>query len=246
MDIVNNEAWNRQGFYYGYATNHEDLEFVRDIVKTHFLAQLKTDYPTVHEFAEVKAMDEYHTYCEAISHGEYWQKRRRILPSDQLLRFKSSDLYNWLAQNLAIERITGEDGVYEEEVYWRLVRPNQQKDVGPLHADAWFWEISGSVIPSGFKRVKVWIPLFTEPGESGFCYIPGSHLENTHYEKQYRDYKWKPQISEDLNYRKIVFRGTPGTPIIFHDRLIHGGNAGGTKTRVSLEFTALVRQTNDF
>ena len=38
-----------------------------------------------------------------------------------------------------------------------------------------------------------------------------------------------------------IFKSKIGQCLIFNDKLIHGGLAGGKKTRVSLEFTMMVK-----
>lgn len=237
MENIYKSVNGSKGFYFGFTTDNEDLEVLRKIIKTHFLRNIAHDFPDLLEVATNTSMDRYHQFCESIPHEEYWTKSKRILPKDLLCKFKETHLYRWLHENCEIAQITGEDLVEDEEVYWRLVRPNAPCDVGPLHADAWFWELNGDTTPHKDERVKVWIPIFTEPGKSGLRYVPGSQSTKVPYNATVRHGKRKPQIQIDLSELSEVFYGHPGTPFIFHDRLIHGGAVGGEHTRVSIEFT---------
>ena len=116
--------------------------------------------------------------------------------------------------------------------------------MGPLHADAWFWELGHGYTPPNVDRVKIWIGIFVEPGSSGFRFCPGSQLKEWPYHGIRKDGIMKPVIEvpeEDLS--PVVFAGKSGDAILFHDRLIHGGQSSGVgkKTRISLEFTMFVK-----
>src|SRR5207237_1422761 len=70
--------------------------------------------------------------------------------------------------------------ISHDELNWRVVRPNQPTDVGPIHADKWFWDAGygyGSM-PAGYDRVKIWIGVYTEPGVKGLTVKPDSHRSN--------------------------------------------------------------------
>lgn len=121
------------------------------------------------------------------------------------------------------------------------MRPNQPSDVGPLHADSWFWELGQMPIPLDHHRVKVWTAIFCEPGLNGFRYVPGSHKQKYPYYGELRFGLLKPQsdlVEDELEIRDFVSQ--PGDVIVFHDNLIHGGIRGSGSTRVSLEFTIFV------
>ena len=78
-------------------------------------------------------------------------------------------------------QISAEDGSDWEEIYWRIVRPHEPSDVGPLYADRWFWDLGHGTIPTDKERVKVWIAIVAEPGLSGLRVVPGSHLRDWRY-----------------------------------------------------------------
>ena len=138
--------------------------------------------------------------------------------------------------------ISDEDNVGHEEMYWRLVRPNSPTDVGPLHADAWFWDLGHGVTPSGYKRVKVWIAIYCTPGKDGFKFVPGSHKRQWPYDGELRDGMTKPKIGiSEKELDVVIFNSKPGEAIVFNDQLLHGGAVGKNETRVSLEFTMFVK-----
>lgn len=138
------------------------------------------------------------------------------------------------------------ENVGREEIYWRLVRPNEKNDIGPLHADSWFWELGHGVTPDKVVRVKIWIGIYVDLGFNGFVYIPDSHLKDWPYHAEMKNGFYKPviDVAED-NLDRLLFESNPGDTMIFHDKLLkllHGGAIGrGNCTRVSLEFTMFVK-----
>ena len=127
---------------------------------------------------------------------------------------------------------------------WRLVRPNSPTDVGPLHADAWFWDLGHGITPPGYKRVKVWIAItvLQAKTDSSLCEFSQAPMAISWRVKRWNN-KTKIGISEkDLNVE--IFNSQPGEAIVFNDQLLHGGVVGQSETRVSLEFTIFVKNEN--
>ena len=122
------------------------------------------------------------------------------------------------------------------------MRPGAKNDIGPLHADAWYWQLGHGVIPPNMKRIKVWVALFCEPNLNGLRVVPYSQKREWKYHSEHRDGFSKPQIDEDESQLDIRLVPTkPGDTIVFHDNLLHGGALNnGQHTRVSLEFTIFV------
>ena len=57
-------------------------------------------------------------------------------------------------------------GVFETTVFASrrdsLIRPDEPNDVGPIHADGWFWAYGNggnATSPSGYDRFNIWIAL---------------------------------------------------------------------------------------
>jgi hypothetical protein len=141
--------------------------------------------------------------------------------------------------------ISNEEGLEKEEIYWRLVRPGVSSDIGPLHSDAMFWNLGHGNTPESYKRVKIWIALYCEKGRSGFRFSPGSHAKKVDYIGEDRGGILKPKINDKIlsTLTMARFDTDPGGAIIFHDDLVHGGLAGGEKTRVSIEFTIMYKKS---
>jgi hypothetical protein len=193
------------------------------------------------------SLSQYHEFLNAhpeIDHEKLWPKRSRLLPLDDVEAVKKSFFFQSFFKNHPGIKITNEEGIYPEEIYWRVCRPLEFggiKDVGPLHADEWFWKLGHGKDEPGYQRVKVWISIFNEIGLNGFRYVPGSHKNDYPYIGKMRDGFLKPvlQVAEDT-LEIQPFLSNPGDAIFFHDRLLHGGMAGGNLSRVSIECTLLV------
>lgn len=137
--------------------------------------------------------------------------------------------------------ITDEEGLGHQNVYWRCVRARRNSDVGPIHADAWFWKLGGWPFPEGFRRLKVWVPLRQEDDKSALLVVPGSHRHHFKYESlTSADGRIRPNILEDVSKSAIKCPVNIGQCVIFHDKLLHGGSVGSL-TRISVEFTCAIK-----
>ncbi len=231
-----------EGLIEGLRFEPEELTELRAAVEAQWLARIeRLAADQVDNFREA-GIERYHELCHVLSHATAWPKRERVLPPSAVETVRNTSLFRRLDRELGPMSISGEDGVEREEVYWRLVRPGEPGDIGPLHADAWFWELGHGVTPVGMKRVKIWIAIACAPGKNGLLVVPGSHRRDWRYSGVARDGKVKPQIDTEQAIPEPVLAATPpGTAVVFHDRLLHGGAPNhGTQTRVSLEFTMFV------
>ena len=226
----------------GYATlklDNVELGILQGFVRTQYFEALSREVPGQAHLFHGVPLDHYHVLSELIPHGTVWKKWNRILPKAAVLTIRGMPFMQTLERQFGEFQITNEEGREDEEVYWRIVRPRSPNDVGTLHADRWFWDLGHGTVP-GHQRLKVWIPLWCEPGVSGLAVVPGSQLREWkfHGERpagETRPSYQKPVIDERPDAHLLYTE--PGTAILFHEGLLHGGiNAGATKTRYSLEF----------
>jgi len=166
--------------------------------------------------------------------------------------FGSADVKQWMAHEFC-QRFFAEDSslfISDEEnlgypnIYWRLVRAGSASDVGPVHADYWFWDLGHGSIPLGYRRVKTWIPLRQDPKHVGLCIGPGTHRRSFHYEKVFKDGKLKPVFErEPVDHLLVPAPVNVGEAVVFHDRLLHGGEVSPAQLRLSTELTWVMRDT---
>jgi hypothetical protein len=236
-----------EGFNTGVRFASDELAMVRGLIKTQWLQRIEESGAGRAKVFEGMDMNHYHEQCQMLDHKNMWPKSKRILGPDAVKAIRQTSLIKTLEAEFGLFEISGEDGIEKEEVYWRLVRPNGVADVGPLHADEWFWALGHGKTPPGHQRVKVWISIFSESGQNGFKYVAGSHKKTWRYHGVHKDGFIKPQIDEDeASLGAEIFKSQPGQAIVFHDKLLHGGAPGGSTTRVSLEFTMFVKNENYF
>jgi hypothetical protein len=179
-------------------------------------------------------------YCAGEGFGRIKEKMARLLPLDLVNEAKLALTdHGFLSSCRATsEFITDEEGLGYENLYWRLVRPNQLSDVGPVHADYWFWDLGHGTIDSSFVRVKTWMPLMQGEGEPGLLVLPGSHTSTFEFDS-WVDLagKRKPRPKDrDLQDRLSPAPIRCGEAIVFHDRLLHGGRTT-SGLRLSVEWT---------
>ena len=237
---------NEKGYMTGLHLTQEELKKIRSLITNSWLLNIgKNSTSEIVEKFKLAGINRYHDLSYLLDHGLIWPKKTRILNQVAVNEIRNMSLIRRLEEEFGYFDISDEDNVGHEEMYWRLVRPNSPTDVGPLHADAWFWDLGHGITPPGYKRVKVWIAIHCTPGKDGFKFVPGSHKHQWPYRGELRDGITKPKIGiseKDLNVE--IFNSQPGEAIVFNDQLLHGGVVGQSETRVSLEFTIFVKNEN--
>jgi hypothetical protein len=216
-----------------------ELARVRELITEQYLARVGQLQPDLVGPARAAGVQNYHTLPIAFDHGASWPKQTRLLDPKYVAEF---------ARMGFMDRIRAEYGpsavISHDELNWRVVRPNKPEDVGPVHADKWFWDAGygyGSM-PAGYDRFKIWMGVFTEPGLNGLTVKPDSHKSRAW--KHHFEVKGgvnKPVLDEDeasLDMQLLPLKA--GQMVLFHDELLHGGAVNrGTTCRVSIELTVL-------
>ena len=247
MTQIKTELQGAAGYMTGLHFQPEELAQVQSLIRDQWLQRISEASPQVAGNFEAVGMSRYHEVCDLVDHKSLWPKSQRILEPQAVAKIRQTSLIQALEKEFGAFEISDEENVGYEEMYWRLVRPDNATDVGPLHADEWFWSLGHGVTPPNTQRVKVWIAICCDPGKNGFRFVPGSHQKQWRYHGDMRDGFVKPMIDEDeKTLNAVIFDSRPGDAIVFNDRLLHGGAIGGTSTRVSLEFTMFVKDKNYF
>jgi len=209
----------------------------------------KTCNESVLNDLNLKMGREFESLATAAAHASnehfdrFKNKKERMLTSCSVNRISELLEIKKYLNILAGDYVTDEEGWGFGNMYWRLVRANSANDVGPMHADAWFWNLGQWPFPDTHERVKMWLPLIQNDVEPSFKLVPCSHLEEFHYRSTLGvDDKLRPIFHEpEVEKKAIVAPVTVGNAIIFNDRLLHGGRATDS-LRVSVEWTIAVRQ----
>lgn len=219
-----------------------ELEILRALIRKQWLERIYEIAPDQINHFDKISMDRYHELTNLIDHRSTWPKLERILPQSAVDQVRQLPTFKKLADEFGEFMISDEENLGRENIYWRLVRPDSPSDVGPMHADQWFWDLGHGKTPKGIRRVKIWIAIYCESGKSGFRLVSGSHLRDWPYHGEFRDGLTKPVIDIADNELDIeIFDSKPGDAIVFNDKLLHGGAIGGITSRVSLEFTMFVQ-----
>jgi hypothetical protein len=227
------------GYYLGCRLTAEELASVRWMITQHYLDRLTVVAPELVETARETGIENYHTLPIQFDHAHSWPKETRLLPICHLDDFTRMDFYRQIEDEYGPVRIS------HDELNWRLVRPSQPGDVGPVHLDKWFWDGGYGTMPEGYDRFKIWVPIHSEPGANGLLVKPFSqkrHDWKHHFEM--RDGIRKPVLDEneeDLDMQLLPLQ--PGEMVLFHDDLLHGGAVNrGRQCRISIELTILFRK----
>jgi hypothetical protein len=216
-----------------------DLDALEQAIRNQYLERIRENVPGEIDWFKNNSIHDYHLGCDRLQHNRLWGKKSRTFSAKTVATIKSLDFIRVLEREFGRFEISGESGFEKEEIYWRLVRPGEKDDVGPVHADQWFWNLGNGVTPAGVRRVKVWIAVMTEAGRNGLRIVPGSHRHDWQWHGEFRDGIMKPVFDQDPETIGLELpEYTPGQAIVFNDRLLHAGALNeGERTRVSVEFT---------
>lgn len=177
-------------------------------------------------------------------HDKLADKKIRCLDEEEVITLMESKLSDKIHGLIGEYEITDEEEYGYPEMYWRIVRPNKEKDVGPLHADGWFWDINENWEKKykNRERIKFWIAIETDWMKNGLKIVDNYLINSenkTLYEVVKTGGKYKPCIRKNVEIPKANLIGTkPSDAIMFGDRLLHAGAMNlSDKPRISLEFT---------
>ena len=192
-NIILKSIFEKGGFYKGLNFKKNELSILRKIIKKKYLEIIKTTHPNMLRKFSAKSITDYHTLSRYIDHSNLWTKENRLFTATEVLKFKKLKFFKNLkkifGENL---KISNEEKLRKEEVYWRIVRPKNINDVGPLHADGWFWKLNNWLTPKNYFRLKMWIPIYNEKNNTGLVYVPNTHDKNIAYKSIKLHGKIKP------------------------------------------------------
>ena len=121
--------------------------------------------------------------------------------------------------------------IKQNAIGFRIVRPNEKKDGGSEHIDAYSNDLKAFF--------TVWIPLTGFSKKQGLKLAPKSHIRphalNSYLnQKKYISRSFKPSYVKKFKFVRPDLK--IGDAIIHHPNIIHGGNINyGDITRVSVE-----------
>ena len=234
----------KEGFVIRYISS-KDLKIIRTIVNSHWKKVLVSNYPKNFNSTEFPEIYDYHKISDQINHKKLWPMKNRILSLSDYKKILSTDLFNTIKSIYTDAKVSDENNIGHGEIYWRIVRPKSPKDVGSVHADKWFWDINNDYTPPNSRRIKFWLSLWCE-GNNGLGVIPNTQKSKYNFKYEFKDGENKPIfLPEENNLKLFKINSKPGTLVIFHDNLLHGGclNESGL-TRVSIEFTIFTKKIN--
>ena len=225
-----------------------ELDLFKKAIYAQWISKISTIYPEISKKIKKEKLNiiDYHKICSHIEHSKIWSKKSRILSNSFYDAFKKFQFFNKLKDIFGDIDISDEEDLGYGNIYWRLVRPFQNSDVGPLHRDSWFWDLNKNFPKPNYRftRVKVWIAIETELGKNGLLVENESHKRNNiKWQGNFKDGIMKPiLIEKEEKFDTKLLNTLPGDTILFNDDLLHGGALNrGINTRVSTEFTLLVR-----
>jgi hypothetical protein len=198
------------------------------------------------EFEET-GIENYHRLSHLIDHAHVWTSETRTFSADIVDAIRSFSLFDLFDKEFRSYRICSAMPPYGDlgraRINWRLVRPGDGTDLGPIHADYWFEAVvdGWNPEPSDMVKVKIWIPIFIDQGLTGFSYLPESHKKILPFSKRrLPNGLYKPHFDEaDLPVPLQTLDTPSGTAVLFNYNLVHrGANSDQAKhTRVSMELT---------
>lgn len=236
----------------GFSTDRlskKDLKLFRSVLSDRYRSIVAENNPNLVEIVDI---ENYHLISEEVNHSNLWALKtfktgNRVLDPDSFEKLLQTDFFKSLNDYYCSAIMKDDENIsklqFAQTVMFRLVRPLPFNDIGDLHSDKWFWDLAADFVPEGCRRIKFWVSLFNDGIKTGFRFVPSSQKLNYAYDSRKSEFGLiKPVFDETRHNLEIEsFESEPGGFVIFHDNLLHGGEVIGNKTRVSCEFTILVR-----
>ena len=225
----------------------DELAELRRIVMDSWLAAIAKSAPSaINQFREL-GIENYHQLSHVLDHARLWTTHTRTFDSTQVDVIRSFEIFDRLKAEFPDSVISSAMPPYGDlgrpRINWRLVRPGEGTDIGPIHADYWFdavlegWRDE----PGPIVKLKIWIPIFLEEGTTGLSFVPGSHLRHYPFRRVHiGEGLFKPDLDEsDLDRPLQTLPTPPGAVVMFNYNLVHRGanSSRATQTRVSMETT---------
>jgi len=223
------------------ALKRKEISWLHGYLNDRLKCVLRDQSALTNDIIERISISNYHDFSDMIDHETIWKRTNRLFCPDGIKFVENTGFFKALIDYYGDIRITNEIHQSGPEIVWRIARPNAENDVGPIHADKWFWDINGWPIGDGKKLVKLWMLLQGSSGTGGGLLIkPFSQVSNQFsYSVIEVDGVRKPVI--DRPSEKIVMENLsadPGDAVIFSYQLLHaGGITSGKQCRVSIELT---------
>jgi hypothetical protein len=225
----------------------DEVEELRRLTAKSWLDVIRRAAPDKLKAFETVEIDRYHELSHLIDHARMWTTETRTFSAEIVDVIRSFSLFDLFDRECPGYRICSEMPPYGDlgrgRMNWRLVRPGDGTDLGPVHADYWFETVVDGWAGKSTDtlRVKIWIPIYLEPGLTGFAYLPRSHKMNLAFtRKPVGDSGYKPYFDPAHLPAPLVKLDTrPGTAVLFNYNLVHQGanSTRATRTRVSMETT---------
>jgi hypothetical protein len=224
-----------------------ELTELRRLTTDSWLGVIRKAAPEAVPQFEEAGLDQYHRLSHLVDHARVWTTMARTFDQAAVDHIRSFSLFDMFDRELPNYRVASSMPPYGDlgrsRINWRLVRPGDGTDIGPVHADYWFDAVleTWSDRPGELVRLKIWIAICLEAGVTGFAYVPGSHLKRYPFGKvRLADGAQKPDLHEsELDRPPETLDTPPGTAVLFNYNLLHRGanSSKATRTRVSMEFT---------
>jgi hypothetical protein len=247
MDFAENYAFaralygkNAPGFYASKLTI-PDKTFFRQAVLTSYKSLISKFYPNVMG-DYLNSPEHYHMFANDKIHKLAFTQKNRTFSRETSNNVLELQIFKSIFSRYPATIFSDWESKSHPDFIWRVIRPGPV-DLSPIHSDMWFWEAGLGRMPKfgEYTRVKGWVPILNEVGQSGLSVFPGSQEKMYKPRLQMRDGILKPVVDQRLfegKMENLVLQY--GDIVFFHDNLIHGGFSEGTNTRFSLEFTMMI------
>lgn len=222
-------------YHLGYSI--KEFKTLRGLIIEGILGLLESN--KIHYSDGKAALTESQIFNLLLTNHEIFMKKSARIFSIKEVRKIAPHILNWArSYSEQCDFITDEENLGYPNIYIRVVRALHNEDVGPMHADKWFWDLGKIPFPESHRRLKVWAPLLQDDKKPALKIYPGSHTMVFDYQgRKCSDGKTRP-VFDCMSISDQVVRAPVkmGECIIFHDSLLHGG-AVDNSSRISVEFT---------
>ena len=221
-----------------------ELARIAVLIKQQLVQAAAEQSPELADAFDKLPLERCHEVAVPYDHGLLLSKRNRALSQAAIREIRQMSAFDYFHEIFGEKfHVCGGESFVEDEIMFRVVRPNRREDVGTLHADDWFWRHFGQACPPGMHRAKFWTLVCGDPQTSGLRLAPRSH--QLHATCQVIQQGNKLIFEPNVDWRDIdlhLYVGKVGEPLLFNNETLHVGSLNpGPHTRISFEGTIIFR-----
>ena len=127
---------NKKGYLVEKINNEDEFNNIKNLIVEIYQKEIQ-QYTKNQKI--INYIENYHLIkLDEKTHKKIWTREKRRAPKKLLKILMKTDFYSRIKKEFGKLKFSDMVEKGKPDVFWRLVRPREKNDVGPIHADSWF------------------------------------------------------------------------------------------------------------